>query len=528
MILSKYVFVKTSRFYDTKNGEVVKTTGDRRTISKRVKIPVNELKPKSNIQVSCKCDWCGQKYLQKYSSNTDVCYPCRKSKTAQGNNWGSKNQKYEIPPKEELEKIYFEELKGDSHVAKLYSVSIPVVSRWRKKLGIKIKPYHGRINHTEKEEFVQDVSKMTFSQLKSKYGNYGIVTRLADKFNVTLPKTQFEIWEERRNKVLSEKDKYFKLNETLTLKTISETHDISIEVLKKVFRDENQTVKLHSYNKSKGELEIKALYTDFHSVKFEKKYEIDCYSEKHRFGVEYCGEYWHSDLNKTKTYHYDKWKYFHDQGIKIMTIFESEWKDPVKNKIICSMIDYNLGLIKTKFMARKLNIEEIDSSNAMKFYEENHIAGSRGGIWHFGLVNAKGEILSCITIGKSRYKSDEYELIRFANKINCVVSGAFSRLFGYAEKYLAGKTLVSFADLRFGFGETYRNAGFELVGITKPNYFYYNKLNPVGLESRLKYQKHKLVEFDTYEPKKTEEEIMVEAGFIRVFDCGNSKWLKHL
>lgn len=42
-------------------------------------------------------------------------------------------------------------------------------------------------------------------------------------------------------------------------------------------------------------------------------------------------------------------------------------------------------------------------------------------------------------------------------------------------------------------------------------------------ESRMKYQKHKLVK-EGADPSKTEEEIMAERGYYRIYDCGNFKY----
>lgn len=49
------------------------------------KISVSDLLPKSNKNVSCRCDECGKKYIQRFSRDKDVCYSCRKVKLMIGN-----------------------------------------------------------------------------------------------------------------------------------------------------------------------------------------------------------------------------------------------------------------------------------------------------------------------------------------------------------------------------------------------------------------------------------------------------------
>lgn len=56
------------------------------------KISVLDLPSKSNKNVSCKCDDCGKKYIQRFSRNKDTCYGCRKPKSMAGNSFGTKTK----------------------------------------------------------------------------------------------------------------------------------------------------------------------------------------------------------------------------------------------------------------------------------------------------------------------------------------------------------------------------------------------------------------------------------------------------
>jgi hypothetical protein len=63
----------------------------------------------------------------------------------------------------------------------------------------------------------------------------------------------------------------------------------------------------------------------------------------------------------------------------------------------------------------------------------------------------------------------------------------------------------------------YQKMGFKYMYTTKPNYWYVNN----GIrESRLKYQKHKLVQMG-YDKDKTEKQITGELGIYRIYGCGN-------
>ena len=57
--------------------------------------------------------------------------------------------------------------------------------------------------------------------------------------------------------------------------------------------------------------------------------------------------------------------------------------------------------------------------------------------------------------------------------------------------------------------------------LSLPNYWYF-KGNVLQLESRVKYQKHKLKSLlEFFDESKTEVENMKANGYNRIFDCGN-------
>jgi hypothetical protein len=62
-----------------------------------------------------------------------------------------------------------------------------------------------------------------------------------------------------------------------------------------------------------------------------------------------------------------------------------------------------------------------------------------------------------------------------------------------------------------------------LIKIIKPNYFYINGLE---LESREKYQKHRLKSIlEKFNPLKTEKENMHDNEKFEIYDSGNYKYL---
>jgi hypothetical protein len=456
------------------------------SVGEEIVVSVFDLPAKSNILIDCLCDKCNRKYQQRRSRNLSVCGYCQTKERMQNNTLGSKNRKYDIPKKGELENLIFTMQYGKQKLAKHYGVSIPVVNRWIVHHDIQIDAYYGR-KYFKSE---QDYNKAKILIEQSLNGNIDsksqlsketqiprhIINKLETESDLSFP-NKFTKMNDSYQKILSSMQHYESENKTKTLKQIAEENLISIEQLKKAFRDSNTKVKSHSYNKSKGELEcrdfIRGLNVKCDSYMFNKTYEIDCFVPSAMFGLEYCGEYWHkyTPIKNNKNYHIDKFKYFRENGIKLMTIFESEWKNPIKQDILKSMIMSRLkhtDIIKVG--ARKCTISFIDRKVAADFHKHNHISGSTMSTCDIGLSH-QGVLVAVLSLVKSRFdKSYEYEISRFSSKLRHNIPGGFSRLFRFAVENIGFNSCITYADLRFGEGDVYKNNGFIFLKTTIPNY----------------------------------------------------------
>jgi hypothetical protein len=253
-------------------------------------------------------------------------------------------------------------------------------------------------------------------------------------------------------------------------------------------------------------------------------YEIDFLLCDKNIGIELNGLYWHSELaGKDRTYHFNKWKKAKDAGIELFTIYDYEWIN--KRKIIENMLLNKFG-ISPSIYARKCKIVYPDKLQTRDFLNEYHIQGSINFSYSIGLEH-DNELVAIMTFGKSRFhreNNNTYELLRFCSK-NTIIGG-MSKLFSHAIKELPTNTIISYADLRWGNGNSYENLGFVFSGYTSPNYFYFRNKHNTIIESRLKYQKHKLKNLLTdYDANKTEWENMKNAGYNRFWDCGNARYI---
>ena len=254
--------------------------------------------------------------------------------------------------------------------------------------------------------------------------------------------------------------------------------------------------------------------------------EIDIYIPDMKIGIEINGIFWHSDVYKSIDYHKTKTDYCLKDGIKLMQVMEDEIHN--NPEIVKSRIKSALNKTEKTIWARKCTIKEVDSRTSNNFLEENHIQGKCGSSYSIGLYN-DGELVSLITFGKlrkslgSQSTENVWELIRFCNVINTQVVGGASKLMKYFISEKDPIKIISYCDRRWSpSGDLYSKLGFKYIHDTKPNYWYY-KSNSYQKYHRFNFRKDVLVK-EGYDSNKTEFEIMNDRKFIRVYDCGSSKW----
>lgn len=312
-------------------------------------------------------------------------------------------------------------------------------------------------------------------------------------------------------------------NQYETKTTVKIAEELGVYYGTVVDRLEKFNIPIKGYtNRSQGEIDLFESLEDSSFISNDKTlinpYEIDILGHKHKLAIEYCGLYWHSDMIKPKTYHRDKMRLVNERGYDLITVFESDDISKVK-----SLIRSKIGLNERVF-ARKCEINEISPKEASQFHTKHHLSGKCGARHHIGLFY-KGDLVMVNSIGKSRFgKNSEYECIRLTSHSDYSVVGGASKTFKYFVRKYSPKSIVTFADLRFGRGEVYNNCGFRFVEETYPNYWYFHKYSTI-LESRVKYQKHKLGNIlDSFDSNLSEIDNMYNNGYLRIFDCGNAKY----
>ena len=251
--------------------------------------------------------------------------------------------------------------------------------------------------------------------------------------------------------------------------------------------------------------------------------ELDIYIPEKNIAIEYNGLFWHSELWKDKGYHLTKTKMCEKLGIRLIHIFEDEWLE--KRAQVESLLKNALGVYDKVIGARKCEVKIVEDKKLCKeFLNNNHIQGYTPYKYNYGLYY-EDELVSLLTFSVPRYNKDyDFELIRFACKNGYHIHGAFSKLLKAFRKEFNG-SILTYSDRRMFTGDVYRNNGFAELTPTAPDYWYVNFKENKGRESRILYQKKKLIEkYGKEFSELTEREIANKHSCYQIYGCGNWKF----
>lgn len=253
--------------------------------------------------------------------------------------------------------------------------------------------------------------------------------------------------------------------------------------------------------------------------------ELDIYIPEKHLAIEFNGDYWHSTEKLDSHYHQNKTIACAKKGIHLIHIFEYEWKDKDKQTKLLELIKSKLTTPDTILYARNTELKQVSDSEAEEFLNKYHLQGNAPATIKLGLYNDK-ELVSILTLGAPRFNNNyTYEIIRYCNKFGVGVVGGIERLYKYFITTYSTESVITYSDISKFTGNVYSKIGFKAVQsqpLTEPGYVWIN--NETGLVmQRYQTQKQKLLKLGLGTKEQTEKEIMVDNGFLQVFNCGNIK-----
>lgn len=265
-----------------------------------------------------------------------------------------------------------------------------------------------------------------------------------------------------------------------------------------------------------------------HRISNGSPYTIPMFSEEYNFGLLFIAfdDYIESKLS-SKSYISKIKKSASDYGINLLIVFEDEWIN--KYEIIIRKVEHICKLSKSKkIYARQCKISEIDGPNVSKFLNKTHVQGADISKIKLGAFY-DNELVAVMTFCKPRklmnIKDAEglFELSRFSTNTDYRITGIASKLLSHFKNNYDWSEIYTYADLRWSNGNLYNQIGMEYQHTSPPNYYY---IVDGKRKHRWQFRKSELPKLlgEQFDPSKTEYQNMLNAGYDRIWDCGNLKY----
>jgi len=312
----------------------------------------------------------------------------------------------------------------------------------------------------------------------------------------------------------------------------SKTNDYRVKVANTNIERYGTPFPAHKYGRTQNEIKswLNSFGFNFSSnFSILKSKEIDLLDQNLKIAIEYCGLYWHNECSpepRDHNYHLNKYIECLRKDIKLLTIFEDEWK--FRQDQCKSHIKSVLGINSKKIFARKCEIKEICKNDAKNFFNSYHIqASNKLGMIFYGLFFEES-LYAVMSLGRHNRQIDaskkEIMLDRLCFKDGIQVVGGASKLFKKCSEWAKNngyKKIISFSDNRWSSGKVYEKMGFTLEKECKPDYSYVDINNPRKRISKQSQKKN----ITNCPQELTEHSWALQRGLARIYDCGKKRWV---
>ena len=180
---------------------------------------------------------------------------------------------------------------------------------------------------------------------------------------------------------------------------------------------------------------------------------------------------------------------------------------------------------KETLYARNLDLKEVSIKDASEFLDKYHLQNTcNGQTVRYGLYK-NNELVEIMTFGKPRYnKNYEWELLRLCTKAEYKVVGGAERLFKHFIEMQNPKCIISYCDYSKFSGEVYTRLGFKQMGNPKPSK-HWSKGSEHITDNLLRQRGYDQLFNTNYGKGTSNEELMLENGWLPVYDCGQMTFI---
>lgn len=217
-----------------------------------------------------------------------------------------------------------------------------------------------------------------------------------------------------------------------------------------------------------------------------------------------------------KNYHYNKSKLAEENGYHCIHVWDWDDWDKIKYMVQNKEVLY----------ARNLNCQYVPEQECDKFLNDYHIQNTcRGQEIRVGLYTHSGVLVQIMTFGKPRYnKNYEWELLRLCSHKDYRIIGGASKLFKHFITSYNPKSVISYCDYSKFNGGVYKELGFQLIRNAIPSK-HWSKGEQHITDNLLRQRGFDQLFNTNYGKGTCNEELMLQSGWLPIYDCGNMTYL---
>lgn len=234
------------------------------------------------------------------------------------------------------------------------------------------------------------------------------------------------------------------------------------------------------------------------------KKEIDIFLPDYNIGIEFNGNYWHSQIFRDPNYHQQKSLLAKQHNIFLYHIFEYEWlvkQDKIKQHL-CNLLKLNLKQI----YANECKIDIIDKDICDSFLNKYDLNDKDDSEIKLGLFY-ENNLIMVMTFNKFKdNKLYNWELLKICTKPGLNIIDGELILFQYFIQQFNPHSIIAYCDFSKNNGNKFNLLNFKYVGLTTPNYVLCNNMRIINEKNLVK-----------------NIEINNQI-FYKIYDCGNSIW----
>lgn len=223
-----------------------------------------------------------------------------------------------------------------------------------------------------------------------------------------------------------------------------------------------------------------------------------------------------SRTGKDKNYHYDKSQEAVKHSYRCIHVWDWDSVDSIINLLRSD---------RKRVYARKCSVLQLSNKECKNFLLENHIQGYIKADICLALMHEE-KIVALMTFNKPRYNRNyQYELLRYCS--NCNIVGGAEKLFKHFVSIYEPQSVISYCDLSKFTGNVYTKLGFSLIRVSIGKHWFNIKTGK-HITNNLLLQRgfDQLLgkEYGYYGKNTSNEELMLEHGFVEIYDAGQATY----